>query len=401
MIGDYIETLYKEITNTAPHIINKKIQTIYLGGGTPNVLSPEQLTGIVDFLGQHFDTSEIMELNIELNPYPTQEIYNLISYFHTHFKKRPRLRFSFGIQTFDNQILQDVRRPVSFGGLTDFLRGLREIKQENMVFNFDFIAFGKFGETRKGEAQLWDPGKIDFFDRFASSQFADSFSLYTLELFPGSKWQSKTPDQAISGTYYGSDDDIFAEFAYLKDIILDAWYHRYESSNFSKPGVSSIHNRVYRTMQNYIGFWPSASSFSRLDGLGGLDGLGRLEGLDRLGRLEGLDGLGGLDKEVKAVRWTNTSNLVEYLKGDYIDQSKTVFMTEKDLLIESFFLWLRTDTGVSDLDKYISILVKNYKELVEAYKDEWLLYDVDDRLLLTDKGMDVSNTIITDLLKDI
>jgi hypothetical protein len=222
MIGDYIETLYKEITNTAPHIINKKIQTIYLGGGTPNVLSPEQLTGIVDFLGQHFDTSEIMELNIELNPYPTQEIYNLISYFHNHFKKRPRLRFSFGIQTFDNQILQDVGRPVSFGGLTDFLRGLREIKQENMVFNFDFIAFGKFGETRKGEAQLWDPGKIDFFDRFASSQFADSFSLYTLELFPGSKWQSKTPDQAISGTYYGSDDDIFAEFAYLKDIILDA-----------------------------------------------------------------------------------------------------------------------------------------------------------------------------------
>jgi oxygen-independent coproporphyrinogen-3 oxidase len=167
---------------------------------------------------------------------------------------------------------------------------------------------------------------------------------------------------------------------------LDAWYHRYESSNFSKPGVSSIHNRVYRTMQNYIGFWPSASSFSRLDGLEGL---------------EGLDGLGGLDKEVKALRWTNTSNLVEYLKGDYIDQSKTVFMTEKDLLIESFFLWLRTDTGVSDLDKYISILVKNYKELVEAYKDEWLLYDVDDRLLLTDKGMDVSNTIITDLLKDI
>jgi len=121
-----------------------------------------------------------------------------------------------------------------------------------MVFNFDFIAFGKFGETRKGEAQLWDPGKIDFFDRFASSQFADSFSLYTLELFPGSKWQSKTPDQPISGTYYGNDDDIFTEFSYLKDIILDAGYHRYESSNFSKSGVSSIHNRVYRTMQNYI-----------------------------------------------------------------------------------------------------------------------------------------------------
>jgi len=389
MVDDYLKALYKEIKTTAPHIADKQIKTIYLGGGTPNVLSPEQLTGIVDFLGQHFDTSDVMELSIELNPYPTEEIYNLILYFHTHFKKRPRLRFSFGIQTFDNQILQDVGRPVSFAGLSDFIRWLREIKQENMVFNFDFIAFGKFGETRKGEAQLWDPGKIDFFDRFASSKFADSFSIYTLELFPGSKWQSKTPDKPISGTYYGSDDDIFAEFAYLKDIVLDAGYHRYESSNFSKPGVSSIHNRVYRNMENYIWFGPSASSFSRLEWLNS-------ETLDF-----GAFGIKKLNKEAKAIRRTNTSNLVEYLKWNRIDTSKTVVLTQKDILIESFFLWLRTDVWITDIPKYIPLLVSNYKELIETYKDEWLLYDVDDRLLLTDKGMDVSNTIITELLKEV
>jgi len=122
MIDDYLKALYQEIEKTAPHIVDKQIQTIYLGGGTPNILSPEQLTGIIDFLGQYFDTSQVMELNIELNPYPTEEIYNLINYFFVHFKKRPRLRFSFGIQTFDNQILQDTGRPVSFAGLTDFIR---------------------------------------------------------------------------------------------------------------------------------------------------------------------------------------------------------------------------------------------------------------------------------------
>ncbi len=383
MIGDYLKALYQEIETTAPHIVNKQIQTIYLGWGTPNVLSPEQLTDIVDFLGQHFDTSDVMELNIELNPYPTQETYNLITYFHTHFKKRPRLRFSFGIQTFDNQILQDVGRPVSFAGLTDFLRGLRDIKQENMIFNFDFIAFGKFGETRKGEAQLWDPGKIEFFDRFASSQFADSFSLYTLELFPGSKRQSKTPDQAISGTYYGSDDDIFTEFAYLKDILLDAGYHRYEFSNFCRPGVSSIHNRVYRTMQDYIGFGPSASSFFHSDWLVSFDKLGKTS------------------KETKAVRWTNTSNLIEYFKGNYIDPSKTVFMTEKDLLIESFFLRLRTDEGIVNIEEYVSILVPQYKEIIKKYTEEWLFLGDPYKLVLSDQGMDVSNTIITDLLKEV
>lgn len=149
MIQDYLGTLYKEIEHYANIVGNKQIKTIYLGGGTPNVLSIEQLTGIVDKIGQHFDVSEVVELSIELNPYPAKDIYNLINQFNLHFKKWPRLRFSFGIQTFDNQILTDVGRPVSFAGLVDFLRGLRDIKQENMVFNFDFIAFGKFGKTRK------------------------------------------------------------------------------------------------------------------------------------------------------------------------------------------------------------------------------------------------------------
>lgn len=108
MTDDYLKALYQEIKNTEKHIKNKQIKTIYLGGGTPNVLSPKQLTGIVNYIGQYFDISEVSELSIELNPYPTQEIYDLIEYFNIHFKKRPRLRFSFGIQTFDNQILQDV-----------------------------------------------------------------------------------------------------------------------------------------------------------------------------------------------------------------------------------------------------------------------------------------------------
>jgi len=386
MISDYIAALYQEISYTASLIKDKQIKTIYLGGGTPNVLSPEQLTWIIDFVGQYFDTNEVMELNIELNPYPTQEIYNLIEYFRKHFKHRPRLRFSFGIQTFDNQILKDVWRPVSFAWLTDFLRWLRPLKQDNMVFNFDFIAFGKFGETRKGEAQLWDPVKVAFFDSFARSQFADSFSLYTLELFPGSKWQSKTPDQAISGTYYWSDDDIFAEFAYLKDVILDAGYQRYESSNFCRPGFSSIHNRVYRNMENYIWFGPSASSFMKSD----------FENLD-LGNL----GLEALWKETKALRWSNTNNLAEYQKWHRIDKTKTVNMTDKDLLIESFFLKLRTDEWIDNIQEYVSILVQQYKEIIKKYTEEELFLNNPNKLVLSDQGMDVSNTIITDLLQEI
>lgn len=121
------------------------------------------------------------------------------------------------------------------------------MKKDNIVYNFDFIAFGKFNKTRKGNKQLRDPNKLEFFRNLVNSQFADSFSLYTLELFPGSKWKSVENEN-----YFGSDDEIFEEFEILKNIILEAGYRRYEFSNFSRSGMSSIHNRSYWNMENYI-----------------------------------------------------------------------------------------------------------------------------------------------------
>ena len=122
LIGQYLQTLEQEIRHYAAIMGKQQIKSIYFGGGTPNILTPEQLFSITDWIDELFDTSDVSELSIELNPYPQNEIYDLINKFHIHYKKHPRLRFSFGIQTFDNAILEDVGRPVSFGGLADFIR---------------------------------------------------------------------------------------------------------------------------------------------------------------------------------------------------------------------------------------------------------------------------------------
>ncbi|NOZ44116.1 MAG: hypothetical protein GXP45_03095 [bacterium] len=71
--------------------------------------------------------------------------------------------------------------------MVDFLRELREIKEMNTVFNFDFIAFGKINQSKKGNKYLRDEHKQKFFQEFVASGFADSFSLYTLELFNNSE----------------------------------------------------------------------------------------------------------------------------------------------------------------------------------------------------------------------
>lgn len=384
LVGQYLQTLEQEIRHYAEIMGRQQIKSIYFGGGTPNLLTPEQLFSITDWIDELFDTSDVTELSIELNPYPQADIYDLINKFHIHYKKHPRLRFSFGIQTFDNAILEDVGRPVSFAGLVDFIRWLRELKQENTLYNFDFIAFGKFNETRKWDLQLRDPGKLEFFENFVQSQFADSFSLYTMELFSGSAWQSKTPEKAISGAYYGTDDDIYEEFDILKAIILDAGYSRYELSNFSRQGKSSIHNRVYREMWDYLGLGMSGSSFIKAEW-----------------NEEFIHQLPWYTEGCVAVRWTNSTNLNQYMQWKFVDSDKNLAMTAKDYLIESFFLQLRTDVWVYNLEKYESVLVPNRKELIESYKDQGFAYDTTDRLVLTDEGMDVFNTITTDLLNEI
>ena len=176
------------------------------------------------------------------------------SYKHLH-----RVRFSIGIQSFDNEVLEESGRQYNFQSCVDFLRKLTHIKMEHNIFNFDFIAFGKFNQTRKGDLQLRDPVRLDFFQRFVESGFADSFSLYTLELFEGSEWfhqqiQKHNHEKAGYGLKkYGTDDDVYTEFEILKNILLDTGYQRYEISNYSKAGANSIHNRIYRAMDERLG----------------------------------------------------------------------------------------------------------------------------------------------------
>jgi hypothetical protein len=104
----------------------------------------------------------------------------------------------------------------------DFLRNLQPLKQDNTVFNFDFIAFGKWNQSKKGNPYLRTPSALEFFTNFVESRFADSFSLYTLELFENQVWKKKEPDALISGAYFGTDEQIYEEFSLLKDILLDA-----------------------------------------------------------------------------------------------------------------------------------------------------------------------------------
>ena len=117
-------------------------------------------------------------------------------------------------------------------------------------------------------------------------------------------------------------------------------------------------------MENYLGIGLSASSF--------------------------------VDKQ----RRTNTKSLPEYLHTPYT-QPETKKLTDEDYQIESFFLGLRMRNGITDWKKYIPLLVPDYEQKLQQFQEQKVLSFDEEVLTLTDKGMDLAHTIITDLLQKI
>ena len=394
MIKTYLDNLHNEIDERWKVFWKAEIRTIYFGWWTPNLIWVEEIKKLIYHCEKIFNCENVGELSFECNPFPQDQVYEFVSELQKSFKKYPRVRFSFWIQSLDNWVLENAGRPYTFPGMVDFLRWLRDLKLENSVYNFDFMAFGVFNQTKKWGLQLWNPSALEFFQDFVNSWFADSFSLYMLELFEHQKWK-KNPDwnsSAIqqSGLFW-NEDEIYEEFDILKNIIQDWWYKRYEISNFAAVGKSSIHNRVYREMEDYLWLWLSASSFINAKSPYFWAVVENLKKVDSSLCAEWLNG----------IRRTNTPYFPKYIWNEKLAESAIQPMLESDYSIESFFLSLRTDRWINDISKIESVLVKDYAEKIELYEENGFLKLHENGFVLTDEWMDCYNGIITELLKEI
>ena len=354
MIDEYIVALKKEIDHYATTLVDKQLKTLYFWWWTPSKIWVERIIDLIEYITTKFDFEELAELSIELNPYPEAEVLDFVKTLNKKYPKISRLRYSFGIQSLDDDVLKTTWRAYTFGGIVEFLRALVQLKQDNNVFNFDFIAFGTFQVSKNGFKQLWHEFKRDFFKKFLDSGYVDSLSVYTLE---------NIKDKSCPAIYYGTDEEIMEEFLILKEMVEDAWFLRYEISNFARASKASIHNMVYWNMEPYIGLWLSAASF------------------------------------FGNKRRTNTWDIKQYLEGNWIDEQEIHVLNDSDLLIEEFFLRLRTKEGIPNLSKFISVLVPTHESLIATYTTAWLLECDGIKLRLTDEGMNVYNSIITDLLQ--
>ena len=349
----FLHALDKEIR----HVGNKfaelePIHTIYLGGGTPSVLSASEVGGILDTIREVFDTSSLGEVTLELNPedFTPQYLRDLKTIGVT--------RLSVGVQSFFQSDLEFMNRCHTAEQAQAVVHGVLEAGFNS--FSIDLI-FGLPGQPE----EYWGAN----LER-ATRLGVPHLSTYSLTI------EEKTVlhKQVKLGRVTPEDEAVIADrFRFTMGFLGEAGYDHYEVSSFALEGHRAEHNQLYWQHRNYLGFGPSAFSFWW--------------------------------KGLPAVRWENIRNVRRYqalLEGRHLAVDVREELDMDTLANEYIMLRLRTSEGLDleHLENHYGVDL--YDERVEDLawlESEGLIHPIRrDLVRLTDEGMIFADMVTTKLM---
>src|SRR5271169_1518160 len=203
---EYIVALGKEALRYKHDFKNRVFQTIYIGGGTPTVLSQVQSLGIIKVIKDHFQTAEGAEISIEANP-------NSVSKQNISFWKSLGVnRLSLGIQSFSDDVLHVLGRLQTGSQAIDAFRLTRSAGFHNVGID---LIYGVPGQTQ----EQWEKTIA-----LATQLAPEHISIYSLSLDGESEFKRR----ADSGEFELPDDEVTAErYEYAVSVLRDSGYFRY------------------------------------------------------------------------------------------------------------------------------------------------------------------------------
>ena len=348
----YINALCREIS---AYCEDKKIaaDTVFIGGGTPSVLKPELIERLMKTVREGFSLTEDCEITIEANPGTVDEKKAEV------YRDAGINRISLGVQSLDDDILKRLGRIHS---RKEFLKTYELLRNKgfdnintDLMFSLPSQSLDKWKETLEELISL-KPEHISF---------------YSLIIEEGTPFY----DEWLKGSLKEiSDDDDRRMYHYASDKLKEKGYIHYEISNAALPGRGSRHNLKYWSMDEYAGFGLGAHSF--------------------------IDG----------VRYEDTHDMEEYLllySGDLRSRKERYKVinrnTVKDNAEEFVFTGLRKLEGIykDDFHRLIGRSIYDiYSEEIAKMVKEGLLKDHGGRIALTTKGVDISNYVMREFIKD-
>lgn len=239
-IDSFVDALLIEI-ELRKEYVNDPIQTIYFGGGTPSLLSEDQIKLIVSKISAHYNLNELVEFTLEANPDDINEV-KLASW-----KKMGINRLSIGIQSFQQEALSWMNRAHEVNQSHQAIQYAKEAGFDNI--SIDLI----YGTPHYTKAHLLADLKM------INDYQIPHVSCYALTI------EEKTALHSMIEK--GKMDNIASEvqaehFEIIVDYLNTIGFEHYEISNFAKPGNRSQHNSSYWKSLPYIGFGPSAHSYN-------------------------------------------------------------------------------------------------------------------------------------------
>lgn len=215
-------------------------ETLYFGGGTPSVLSTQELDSLIHEVSKHFNVAQLKEITLELNPEDAQLDYLL------DLRKIGINRLSIGVQSLSGEILNGLNR------IHDEEQALSSIEKAKAA-GFDNISvdliFGIPGQS----TEQWKQNV----HRILAYK-PEHLSLYGLTIEPSTSFGRR----AAKGLYPIPDEEqAKAEMLWAMELLETQEYYQYEVSNYCLPGKESKHNKSYWFDRPYLGIGPGAHSY--------------------------------------------------------------------------------------------------------------------------------------------
>ena len=356
LIGSYFDALIKEIKLSAPQYKDKKVISIFIGGGTPSFVSEKYICKVLEVVRDSFDLCDGAEISIEANP------ASAISDKLLAYRKSGINRLSIGAQSLNDEELRRLGRVHDSRAFYETYDNARKAGFSNI--NIDVMSalpsqsLSSYLDTLQKVVDL-------------KPEHISAYSLIVEEETPFYDMDLDLPDE-------DTDRQMYHE---TKALLKEHGYHRYEISNYALDFYECRHNKVYWQRGNYLGLGLGASSM------------------------------------ISNTRWSNISAINDYIRlltvpavtsDNYNTLALSIRENIEELSVQSqmeefMFLGLRLVKGVrikefSDLFK--KDIYEVYGEVISKYTSLGLLETSTDgqNLRLTENGLDVSNTVMADFL---
>ncbi|SPY34652.1 Oxygen-independent coproporphyrinogen-III oxidase [Porphyromonas cangingivalis] len=343
---DYIQALKRELKVRRYELDGHTVDTVYWGGGTPSLLSEKHISEIMCLLRDTYNISDNAEITIECNPgdYNKQRISHIIGSGIN--------RFSLGAQSFSDDTLKLLGRRHSAKETETMFTAIRELGIHNISLD---LIYGIPGSD------------IDDLNRDIDTLIKlhpTHISAYHLIYEEGTPMYYALEQGRISEL----PEELSLEMSHtVSQRLQDAGYEHYEVSSYALPGMRSRHNSSYWEDIPYIGLGPSAHSY------------------------------------IHPWRSTNPSNLTLYVES----------LTQQDFLLRDFeyitvdlafeeylMTHLRTSDGISletVRSRFGQEKAAHLQTRINLYVSEGLMAEHNERIRFTQRGLDISNTIISSL----